>query len=287
MFNSQYFAQKCVYIESQKLPFFGVNRYNEIWRVVLYEFEKKMSRSIKDMIESGELRPMPQLYHYWAITDVAFGADGTFLASSGAGGLVLIYCLEREMLLQTLFHAGSVHKILFHPDDGHILYTLQRDTLTAWNWVQGKRLGEYACKDEAPFEQVAYHEKSFSLLCTHVHCKKPGISSWYILDDGALAEQERKTLPNRAQMGGIERSYLSQDGSVWAIITEFQFQLEIWSVDTWTQEQVLMLSPGINELAISPDNRLLASCGIALSIKFWELQGAQRPDYAYQRLSPV
>ena len=226
-------------------------------------------------LRTGDQRPMTRR----ATGDVealAFSADGKVLASAADNGSIDVWDVGAASLRERFEgHAGAANGPLFSPN-GATLYSASKDgSVIVWDVSGDRRLGRpfrfnpRAAAGNGPHEPVPNASTSVAVSPdSSVFATSPGarrVTLWRSRDQSVIGEL-------RGPVDEVDSLVFSHDGRLLAA-TGNAPETVVWNVAS--RKIVRLLGPagggGASGVAISPDDRLVATAGVDGIVRVYEL----------------
>ncbi len=218
--------------------------------------------------------------HKKTISDVVFSPDGKTLASGSSDNTIRIWDVATgENMMTIKGNRTAVHEVLFSPD-GKTLASVHQDyIIRLWDAVSGKHkrtfTGSYQAISKAVFSPDGKTLVGFS----HRYRQIGGLSVW----DVATGKYKYFRMNDKRD---VAKMLFSPDGKTLAIIFFWHFndrdkdnqtnQIDLWDVPIGQHKYTLRHAKAISSMSFSPDGKKLASGGLDLTVRLWDVTTGQQ-----------
>lgn len=210
-------------------------------------------------VRTGQvMRQLPA--HSDPVTGVDFVRDGTLVVSCSSDGLIRIWDAGTGQCLKTLVHEdnAAVGSVRFSPNGRFVLAATLDGCVRLWDYVEGRVVKSYK----------GHRNERYSLMTAF----------------GTYGAKDHDLTMRRIERGDQmdedvrcgEQRLVDQEPQMWAFIAiaDEDGKLVLWDVNS---KEVLQSIDGRNEPAqgidVSPDSKMLATCGHDGTIQVWVLDG--------------
>ena len=210
-----------------------------------------------------ELPPFPG--HGRGISDIAFSADGKYLATAGWDQTARLWDVASRRAVLTYYgHDAALSSIAFSPDGRHAASAGLDRAIHIWDAATGQRTRTLLGHAGAVFG-LAYTPGGWRLASsafTRDPQPRGEVKVWDLTEDQAFRAR-------RAHFGPLIGLALSPDGRRLAS-AGFDGAIRLWDADTLRDVATPRGVPAeANTVAFSPDGTLLASRGPDKAMKLW------------------
>jgi WD40 repeat protein len=202
-------------------------------------------------------------------SDLAFSPDGRTLAGVQTNGDLTIWSLDGEMprLVRKLTNTAGLHSPLFSPDGTVLAIQSAEDTVTIWNWAEGRQISHL--RDGVPPKQIvscAFSPNGRIFLTKYEPSSQYGIRSMRLWDTTGWSPGDLLT---------AEHHVFSADSHWFATGRAIDTQVRLWDMSSHTFEDLPSGSGPVDCLTFSPDGRTLAVGTRDGWINLWHLPSRQ------------
>ena len=204
--------------------------------------------------------------HKGIVNDVCFSPDGSLIASASEFNEAKIWDVESGALVQSLVgHKRSVSKILFAPHGNLVLTASSDNTIRIWDVSTGDIVNT--------LEGHTYPIRDMKISPNGLYiasCSNDGTSKVWEIETGKLL----RTLKNYR----IDPSCLdfSPDGRF--IAANCGRIVVFWEIQSGVEYSLISDKAGINDLAYSPDGKVLVTANVNSSLVFWDADNKEKID---------
>ena len=197
------------------------------------------------------------------IKAVKFSHDGKFLASESTYGGVMVWDLKRRKVIGA-FQSDTVPSIIGFSPDGRYL-VCNGDEILLWNTAQCKL--HKTGLNQGPYKFINFSHDGQYLACSGNDMFLYDLKQSEI--HGVLSIPHERNQMYAAAFSSCGRYFAA--GAWWDEGMD-KMPICLWEVETGKHIATLLGHPtDVQALAISPDNKLLASAGYDGSILLWDL----------------
>ncbi|MGK7920496.1 MAG: S-layer homology domain-containing protein [Trichodesmium sp.] len=232
--------------------------------VISFDGEILASSRGKDILiwnlQTGEL--LNTLSEHTAnVRSVAISPDGKTLASGSGDGKVKLWDIPTGEMLTSFIHSGVVTAVGFTADGRAVVGCSADRNIKLWDIYTGQLL--HTMNGTQP---IAFGADGLRMVTSG----GPRYIRLWNVDRGQLLTN--LPIPNINNNPGIQAIALSQDGQTIAHAMRGENQILVWDVETWKVRYTLdKHSQAIKAIAISPDNKIIASSSEDGKINLWDI----------------
>ncbi|KAJ4130320.1 hypothetical protein NW768_007303 [Fusarium equiseti] len=207
--------------------------------------------------------------HEWqgnwgGVNSVAFSSDSTLLASGTEDGVVRVWRVENGECVHTLKgHEEPVHSVVFAPDLSYLASSSADGTIRVWDFANEECLHEFDCQAWDTKTSISSDSQFISSASS-----KNLIRIWNVKD----ASCEYELVGHDSHINSIE---FSSDSKL-LVSASNDFTVRVWKseqpVNSFANSVPDDKFRGLEAVVLSPDQSILASAGLAGSIKLWDFQ---------------